>query len=299
MSTYRIIGADGKEYGPITEAVVGQWISEGRLNALSRIQPEGSTDWKALSELPEFAARFSQGPPPDNSPPIAASTPLRGQAEADQEANGVIARDYDLDIGSCISRGWNLVMSNFWLTVGATALTYLLVAAASGIPFASLLITFVLAAGLDMMFLKLIRGEKAEFADIFAGFGKLFVPLMVFSIIGQMFTMLGFVLCIVPGIYALVVWLIFPPLLIIDKHYDFWPAMELSRKVVNRHWWKLFGFVVVTFLILLAGLLACGIGVLLALPVTTAATVYAYEDVFGSRARAEPAPAQLQPVPPA
>ncbi|MGD1086572.1 MAG: DUF4190 domain-containing protein [Verrucomicrobiota bacterium] len=55
---YKIIGADQKEYGPITADQVRQWIHEGRLNATSRIQVEGAGEWKLLRELPEFAANL-------------------------------------------------------------------------------------------------------------------------------------------------------------------------------------------------------------------------------------------------
>jgi len=33
MANYIIIGGDGKEYGPVTDADVRQWIAEGRLSA--------------------------------------------------------------------------------------------------------------------------------------------------------------------------------------------------------------------------------------------------------------------------
>lgn len=53
---YKIIGADGKEYGPITAEQLRQWIAEGRANAQSQILAEGTTEWRPLSEFPEFAA---------------------------------------------------------------------------------------------------------------------------------------------------------------------------------------------------------------------------------------------------
>jgi TM2 domain-containing membrane protein YozV len=61
---YKIIGADGREYGPVTVEQIHQWIREGRANAQTKVQPEGSTEWKALGEIPEFAAA-----PPATSPP--------------------------------------------------------------------------------------------------------------------------------------------------------------------------------------------------------------------------------------
>lgn len=60
---YKIIGADGREYGPVSAEVIRQWISEGRANLQSRVQTEGSTVWQTLAELPEFAAPASAEPP--------------------------------------------------------------------------------------------------------------------------------------------------------------------------------------------------------------------------------------------
>jgi hypothetical protein len=51
---YRIIGADGKEYGPITLEQVRQWLAEGRANGQTRVLVEGATEWKTIAELPEF-----------------------------------------------------------------------------------------------------------------------------------------------------------------------------------------------------------------------------------------------------
>jgi GYF domain 2 len=61
---YKIIGADGKEYGPVTAEQLRQWIAEGRANAQSRVLPDGATEWVVLSQLPEFASSFPISPPP-------------------------------------------------------------------------------------------------------------------------------------------------------------------------------------------------------------------------------------------
>jgi len=53
---YKLIGADGKEYGPIAADTVRQWSAEGRADGLTKVLPEGSPQWKSLGELPEFAA---------------------------------------------------------------------------------------------------------------------------------------------------------------------------------------------------------------------------------------------------
>ena len=76
---YKIIGADGNEYGPITAEQVRQWVAEGRLNGLSKIQVDGSGIWVQLRDMPEFAASLSPPPPAISlsapRPPSAAGAP--------------------------------------------------------------------------------------------------------------------------------------------------------------------------------------------------------------------------------
>ncbi len=118
--------------------------------------------------------------------------------------------------------------------------------------------------------------------DAFAGFNLAFGPLALFSLVAQLLVFLGIIFCILPGIYLSVSWMFFTPLIILDKRLDFWPAMELSRRVVTRHWWQVFGFALVCLLLLLCGLMVCVVGVFIAMPIVKAATVYAYEDIFGA-----------------
>ena len=53
---YKIIGADGKEYGPITLEQLRQWIAQGRAGMQTKVLPDGATEWTTLGQLPEFAA---------------------------------------------------------------------------------------------------------------------------------------------------------------------------------------------------------------------------------------------------
>jgi hypothetical protein len=271
---YKIIGADGREYGPIAADQLRQWIAEGRANAQSKVMVmvEGSTDWQRLGELPEFASDL--GPQP-------------GKGSSVQSLVAMIEPPPQVSVGDWMSRGWELLRSNFWLLFGATAVVILLLWAATFIPLVgSLLLDYVLLGGLAWIFLKRARGQKTEFEDVFAGFSALFIPLMLYSLVAQVLTLIGYVLCILPGIYLTIVWLLFPVLLIMDKGMDFWPAMELSRKVVHRHFWPVFGLFCLIFLLVVAGLVTFLVGVFLTLPISVAAVVCAYEDLFGAR-RAE------------
>ncbi len=68
---YRIIGSDQKEYGPIPATQIRQWITEARLNRLTRVKVEGETEWKTLGALPEFDDAFGILPtaPKPSGPP--------------------------------------------------------------------------------------------------------------------------------------------------------------------------------------------------------------------------------------
>jgi len=61
---YRIIGADGREYGPIPADTLRQWIREGRVDAQTRAWAEGTAQWKPLAEHMEFAPLLGRIPPP-------------------------------------------------------------------------------------------------------------------------------------------------------------------------------------------------------------------------------------------
>ena len=60
---YRILGGDGKEYGPVATETLRQWVNEARANRNTPVRPEGSDQWQSLGSLPEFAPLFAPPPP--------------------------------------------------------------------------------------------------------------------------------------------------------------------------------------------------------------------------------------------
>jgi hypothetical protein len=113
--------------------------------------------------------------------------------------------------------------------------------------------------------------------------------------VGTVLVVLGFICFILPGIYLMVAW-DFSLALVIDKGLDFWSAMEVSRKVISRHWWKFFGFVLILLLLKLAGFLFLLVGVFIAAPIARASLMYTYDDLFGAAGRTpNPAPAVAGP----
>ncbi len=213
-------------------------------------------------------------------------------------AGEILARDYVLNIRNCLRRGWTLVRNDFWPLVGMSAFVLVVLSAlpsfevvsSSGNAFGhrsgatsilGLLLSGPLMGGLYLYFLKKIRRETAGVEAAFTGFRQPLPHLVIAGFLASLLTVLGFVCLILPGVYLFVAWIFTFPL-IVDRRLDFWPAMQLSRKLVTKHWWKFLGFLIVLGLINLVGILACGFGLFITFPVTFAALAYAYEDITGA-----------------
>jgi len=210
MGTYIIIGGDGKEYGPITAADVRQWVAEGRLSAQSLAKSVADAEFRPLEKFPEFTDAWTSGAP-SNIGPLFSSAEISG--------------DYEIDLGGCISQGWEITKKNYG-TLFASVLVLLGVKVA-----VSSVINFVLIASLNkiftsatatvalgilmvaldapvmgpllggvyLIFLKTIRGETAAISELFVGFQKCWAPLFLGSLAVNLIN----VLCMAPASYVI------------------------------------------------------------------------------------------------
>ncbi len=187
---YKIIGADQREYGPVTEEELRRWFAEGRANRNTLAQREGETGWKPLWSFPEFTDVAAGATQPFASQ--GASRKVDGILDITQLTTEILARPLRVNVGGCISRSWDLVKTHFGLTVGATFLVILVMILIPLIPccIGSILqwvLNGVLVGGLYWFFLKLIRGEETRIGDAFAGFNistlQLILAGMVISIL--------------------------------------------------------------------------------------------------------------------
>lgn len=330
---YKIIGGDGREYGPVSSAQITQWIAQNRANAQTVAQAEGSTDWLPLAQQPEFAAAFAARtlPPPipgagvpdlpgTSSPVYSAPAAPAAPADPATAARACADRPYQLSVLDTLTRGWEIVTANFWLTVGASLVAMLANAAASSLPLvgimASIGLSQVFYAGVYWLLLRVGRGEPAEFGDVFAGFTRGFHQLVLLSVV--MFFSLGALALIAAGpllwalyqsgvfsgahpdltqlrgpllalpvltlplLYFAVAW-IFAPMLVIDRGLAFGEAMELSRKVATRRWFKLFFLYLAFIPLMIAGLLCFIVGIFVVSTLLYASYAAAYETAFADR----------------
>lgn len=87
MNIYRIIGNDGREYGPADLATMRAWVAESRIDSNTLIQADGSTEWKTASAFPELEMRAPASSPPilPKAPTSPASKGLTPSAKPDPE----------------------------------------------------------------------------------------------------------------------------------------------------------------------------------------------------------------------
>ncbi len=202
---YKIIGGDKKEYGPVEMEVLREWLVQGRVNAQTLIKPEGGGDWQPLSAYPELAELTGV---PSQPPEVIAPSPGGGLAQE------IVAADYDLDIGGCVSDAWNAFSRNFGLVLGGAAIYLLIQGGLSGMAYirviklliipVMLIVTGPLLGGFYYFLLKNLRGQPIEVGDVFAGFktsfGQLIAGHLVPAIIAFLAALPGVVVVAIPAI---------------------------------------------------------------------------------------------------
>jgi len=230
---------------------------------------------------------------------------------ADELIAEIEARGYDVDIGDTLSRSWALLKANYGLCIGATFLVLLCNQAAGFIPIAGVFVSLILQGplmgGLNLFYIKLIRGETPTVGDAFTGFGKNFwrlcgTMLLMMLLLYVWFIPVGvavglmdhnssafWILVSVLGVAGVVVAaylaisFAFALALSADLELGPWDSLRVSRRVVSKRWFSIFGLFLVAGLLSMLGVVACIIGVLFTMPILYAVTMQAYEDIFGAR----------------
>jgi uncharacterized membrane protein len=112
------------------------------------------------------------------------------------------------------------------------------------------------------------------------------------SILATLATIIGFVLLIVPGIIAMLLFM-FSTFIVIDQGLSPIEALKESMRITAGNRLPLLGLLGLLLLILFAGMLALGVGLLVAMPISTLAFAHAYRVLSGRAGQAAPADARL------
>ena len=312
---FTILGADGKEYGPVPAARIHEWLNGGRATLATKARRDGETGWKPLGDFAEFAAPPSAPaePPPAGSPATPAA-PVTGPIG--EIAAAYSARARQIDVFECLSRSFELWKANLLPLVGVALLVLLAQMILGFIPIlglvAGLFLNGVFYGGLYYYYLGKIRGEPREIGDAFAGFSRAFVPLMLATLLtsvlivavmlpffGPFFLVIAkaalsgghvppdlsgvsaglILLGAIPMLYVATSWA-FTFVLVIDKGLGPWTAMEVGRRVVTRQWFRVFFTLLLGGILAMLGLIGLVVGVFFTIPLMFGALLYAYEDLF-------------------
>lgn len=205
----------------------------------------------------------------------------------DSKLQALTERGYDFNLNQYLNQGFELFKQFTGGYVGFTAIYLAIVFVANFLPMVggliSLFIQPILVAGFYIVANDLLRHQPVDFNRFFKGF-EFYIQLIVANLIIGIFVIVGLFALIIPGVYLAVSYT-FTPFFIIFLGYDFWPAMEWSRKIITKNFWPVLGFVLILALINVAGALFCLVGLLFTLPVTSCMIYSSFEDVVGGALR--------------
>ena len=214
----------------------------------------------------------------------------------------------------CIKAGWELVKDQYWLFVGISAVGILI---GSAVPMGILMGPMM--CGLYLTFFKRMRREPIEFGTLFKGFDffgpgliatllhvvpilAIVIPAYFLFYVGMIFSLAAsgsggepnpgaaLAVFVMFGIFWLVIMVLvvmisigftFAHPLIVDRKMQGFDAVKVSFRAAMANFWRLLGMAMLSFLLSMAGILLCYVGVFLVLPITYAAVAVAYDQVFG------------------
>jgi len=124
------------------------------------------------------------------------------------------------------------------------------------------------------------KNRPVYFEHFFDGFRN-FIPLFLVALAMMVISAIGYFLFIIPGIYFTVAYLFAVPIVHFGNS-DVWDGLVISRKVINREWLPMFGFVLVIVVLNLLGAMAFGVGLLFSIPISYCAIYAAFDDILKS-----------------
>lgn len=235
-----------------------------------------------------------------------------------QKLENHLANGYEVKIGDYISRGFEIMKVNMGSYIGYTVVYFAISFIVNLIPFLNIISSLVISPCLIFGFhlvSKQISQNKGipVFNTFFNGFnfaGKLIVISLIMFVV--------FLVCIMPFlisvgvsifalrdsdsteifaaimagplpilgvgllvmVYCSVSW-VFASLVAVFHNKESWAAMEISRKVVSKNWFMVLLFLIVVGIIVAAGVLLMGIGLIFTLPLGMCSLYAAFEDIFG------------------
>ncbi len=192
---------------------------------------------------------------------------------------------YHLDFKDVFMKAFTYFRAEPVLFFGYTALlVFLSLATIRFQPLGALLNVFLmpaLIAGYFTVADKMENHQRISFYDFFAGFNS-WLNIFVGVTVSGIFIVLGMFLLVIPGIFLAVSYSLVIPFMVIAK-FDYWDAMEASRKLIARNFWNMLGLIMGIILMNFLGLMIFGFGIFISLPLSYLMLYATFRMVFSSK----------------
>ena len=140
------------------------------------------------------------------------------------------------------------------------------------------LLMMPLGVGLGLLGIRRASGRDTPVRTLWEPY-TMAVPLLIMFILMGVLIVGGLLLLILPGIYLAIAYS-FAPYLIIEKGLGVWESLETSRKAITQYWWRYFGLMLVSGLLVIAGIIPLFIGLIWVLPLITIAAGEVFVETF-------------------
>jgi len=145
------------------------------------------------------------------------------------------------------------------------------------------------------LFLQGVRRENVDVKNILRGF-DFYLNIILANLLMSALIAIGFLALIVPGIIV-ACRLAFVPYLVIDKNLDAIAAIEESWRMTKGYGWTIFGMGVVSFFVVIAGLLCLIVGIIPAVIWISSAFATIYQTVLNEKEAKAAAVVTEEPTP--
>jgi len=209
----------------------------------------------------------------------------------------------------CVKEAWEIIRPNYWILFAI-----LLVGALIG-AFSLYVLIGAMICGIMHCYLKQIDGSRVEFEDLWTGFSffwpslpvallvvvpliawililvfTMYLPIVMAAVMGDRLSgdellatfggvfILDMIIAVIMVCFHTLLMFAFP--LVVDRRLRGFTPVTLSARAVLKNISGVCGLVIVNFLLILAGEMACGIGLYLVMPLMMATNMVAYRKVF-------------------
>ncbi|SIQ09532.1 hypothetical protein SAMN05880574_105116 [Chryseobacterium sp. RU37D] len=132
-----------------------------------------------------------------------------------------------------------------------------------------------LYVGLIYMINKYNTKNPIEFSDLFIGYRQNFVNILIYALLSGIISAVAFSLCVFPGFFVYPFLLLGYPILLFENA-SATDALGKSFNIVKENYGTFLGVTILGFLISMAGVVLCFIGVILTAPFIMAVMYSAY-----------------------